>query len=282
MSLCVGYDFTLPAKDWSVGDVTTFLRDWCKDWVFQLEKGDETGYLHYQGQVRLIKKRRPCEIIKKWAPLLPGVHITPTSGEAFQKRDFNYVMKADTRVDGPWSSKDEVKTMTKQLENFMKHEMYPWQKKVAEMAKPFDVRTIHIILDERDTRGKSRFAEWMEYFDHGYAIPPFTAMEDLMQCCMSISAKKCYLIDMPKGMKKDKLAGFYAGIAALKDGVMYDKRYAFKKRRIDCPNIFIFTNSIPDIDLLSADRWKILRVTNDNDLTELDIEHLIEAARFEK
>lgn len=48
----------------------------------------------------------------------------PCTGEAF------YVSKLDTRVEGPWSDRDEVKVMTRQLRSFMKEEFYPWQSKV--------------------------------------------------------------------------------------------------------------------------------------------------------
>lgn len=67
---------------------------------------------------------------------------------------------------------------------------------------------------------------------------------------------------MPRGMKKDKLGEFYAGIEIIKNGVAYDKRYTAKKIRFDRPNIFVFTNMLPVFELLSKDRWCILEVLN--------------------
>lgn len=271
MSQCVGYDFTLKAEGQDLERILAFLREWCKEWVFQLEAGDETGYKHYQGRCRLIKKRRPCELKTKWHDIMPGIHVTPTSGPAFTQKEFCYVMKADTRIEGPWSSNDVQKTMTRRLKEFMDREMYPWQKKIIEMAKVYDDRTVKIILDTIGTRGKSTIAEYMEYHDLAYDLPPMLAMEDIMQACMGIPAQKAYIIDMPKGLRKEKLASFYAGIECLKNGVMYDKRYAFKKRRIDCPQIFVFTNHRPDTNLLSKDRWVGYEITVDYDLLEIEL-----------
>ena len=65
---------------------------------------------------------------------------------------------------------------------------------------------------------------------------------------------------MPRGMKKDKLGDFYAGIEVIKNGVAYDKRYTAKKTRFDRPRIFVFTNTLPVFELLSKDRWQVWEV----------------------
>lgn len=92
-------------------------------------------------------------------------------------------------------------------------------------------------------------------------------MQDIMQCCMGIPGQKCYIIDMPRALKKEKLAGFFSGLEALKNGVMYDKRHSFKKRRIDRPQIVVFTNSYPDTSLLSPDRW-VIYTMRERDLSQ--------------
>ena len=64
-------------------------------------------------------------------------------------------------------------------------------------------------------------------------------------------------------MPKERLAGFYAGIEALKDGKAYDKRYAFKKKRMNRPKVIILTNREPDLTYLSEDCWDF-RIVNPN------------------
>jgi hypothetical protein len=65
-------------------------------------------------------------------------------------------------------------------------------------------------------------------------------------------------------MNKDKLFGFYTGIECVKDGYAYDDRYRFIEKVFDCPNIWIFSNQLPDETLLSNDRWRIWEVVENN------------------
>jgi hypothetical protein len=67
---------------------------------------------------------------------------------------------------------------------------------------------------------------------------------------------------MPRAIKKDRLYGFYSAIETIKDGYAYDDRYKFKEKVFDCPNIWIFSNILPNSKLLSSDRWRIWEVDN--------------------
>lgn len=254
MSQIVGYDFTLKSEGNSVENVTAFLKEWCKQWVYQLEEG-ERGYRHYQGRVRLIKKQYVGVLQKKWQEAMPGIHVSPTHGESFSKSDFMYVMKADTRVDGPWKDSDEEKHMTRQLREFMAKKMYPWQETLIELAKEWDDRYVNLIVDECGGAGKSRLVEYMQYHDIGHGIPPFDSLEDIMHCVHGQKPRKAYIIDMPRAMPKKRMQGFFSGMEYLKNGQSYDKRYKFTSRTFDCPQIFIFTNETFDFRMLSPDRW---------------------------
>lgn len=266
MSAIQRFDFTLKADTFLPETICDHLREWCNKWVFQKERS-ESGYEHYQGRINMMKPKRVDQAIKIWQEVLPSIHISPTSGAC---KTFDYVMKADTRIDGPWNDETPVQRLTPQLAEFIELEMYGWQKDVLELCHQQDFRHIHVILDEIGNTGKSILAEYLEYKGLAYEIPMMNSMEDIMQCAMGISPQKCYLIDMPKGLKKEKLASFYSGIECLKNGVMYDKRYAFKKRRIARPQIIVFTNVMPDFGLLSWDRWAIHRITGLKNLIDVE------------
>lgn len=260
---CYTYDFTIHEghnpcgldRDW----VIEKLKGWCKKWVFQLEKGSKTGRLHFQGRVSLIDKKRLKELIAQ-IPLKADWSLT--CKKVHDGCNFNYVMKEDTRVEGPWKDEDfpDLPKVTKQLTNFMAKELYPWQAQVLEIAQTYDERSIHMIWDEEGNVGKSTFAEFLEYKRIAFELPPMKNIEDIMQFVYGFQDQKCYLVDMPRGMKKDKLGEFYAGIECLKNGVCYDKRYTAKKRRFDRPQIVIFSNVLPDFSLLSNDRWQIWKM----------------------
>lgn len=262
-------DVTAPAQGehaWTFQQVVDECNKWFKKYTFQKEKGEE-GFLHWQIRGSLIKKRRVHEL---FTVCFNKGHISPTSNTVHKKNSFNYVMKADTRVDGPWTEESEECTeppvMTTQLAEFLQHEKYPWQKQIEEMCKVPDFRKINVIMDKDGNSGKSIMVEYLEYHRLGFEVPPFRQMEDIMQCCMCVKAQKCYFIDMPRGMKKDRLGDFYSGLESLKNGVAYDKRYSFKKRRFNRPNIFVFTNTEPVLSLLSADRWKVWDMSPEKEL----------------
>jgi hypothetical protein len=73
---------------------------------------------------------------------------------------------------------------------------------------------------------------------------------------------------MPRGMKGSKLHDFYSGIEMLKNGLIVEKRYAAKKARMNRPKIWIFTNTQPDLTLLSKDRWKLWTIDKNLSLVE--------------
>lgn len=248
------YTLTLPVDiNPDIDLIKAVFGGWFKKWIFQKEQ-TENGYVHWQCQGSLIKKRRLQEILPKLTDAgLKFGYMAPLSIEG---RENIYCMKADTRIDGPWRDDDPPPpVLTKQVEKIK--ELYPWQKTIIDLLETWDDRSIHVVYDQPGNSGKSGFCEWLEYHDYAFEIPTMRLMEDIMQCVMSIPAKSAYLIDMPRAMKKEKLYDFWSGIECLKNGHVYDKRYKFKKRRQNRPNIILFTNDIPQQELMSRDRWVI-------------------------
>lgn len=254
------WEFRYSLKGKSPDDIRNLLEGIAKHYVFQAEKGDG-GYLHYQGRLSLIKKRRAKErhlllnVFKE-----PPLYLQPTTKEEYRTKSFCYVMKEDTRIDGPWTDKDEVKILTKQLKIFMEYQKRPYQDSLKKMATRFDMRAIDLIYDPRGHTGKSLFSEYLEYCGIAEEIPPHRLMDDIFQWVCTRPIKECYVVDMPRGMKKDKLGDFYSGIEVIKNGVAYDKRYSARKIRFDRPRIFVFTNMLPEFKLMSRDRWNVWEI----------------------
>lgn len=265
-----GYDFRYNADDYSPDDIKGFLKGIAKSFVFQLEQGD-TGYRHYQGRLRLIKKRRKNQALKLF--VTPPNYLMPTVNSEYLNGDAFYMMKKDTRVgDDIYTDKDEVKILTKQLALYNSWEERPFQSKIREMANTFDLRKIDLVWDTTGNCGKSMLCEKLEYDGIAEEIPPFRMMDDIFQWVCSRPIKKAYIVDMPRGMKKDRLGDFYSGIEVIKNGVAYDKRYSAKKIRFDRPRIFVFTNTLPNLDLMSKDRWCIWKVNKRYELVKIEDE----------
>ena len=259
------WDFRYNASTFtSETELIELLGGIAKKFVFQLEQGDN-GYRHYQGRLSLIKKRRLTEkhIVIKLFKDKPPNYINPTNNVEVTNGESFYLIKEDTRLSGPWTDQDEIKVVTIQLKEFLKFEMYEWQKQLFDMSKTYNGRKIDLLYDPNGNIGKSIFSEYLEYMNLAEEIPPFRLMDDIFQWVASRPIKKAYLVDMPRGMKKDKLGDFYSGLEVIKNGVAFDKRYKAQKIRFDRPRVFVFTNTLPVFKLMSKDRWNVWEINNE-------------------
>ena len=262
--------------------------------AFQLEECPTTKTRHWQFRGALIDRAYCTQVKKTLIPQFPGNWSLTSATVHSSAASFNYVMKEASRLEGPWTDKDVPKSMTKQLDLFINGGYYqgsylppgklPWHDQIIDAIKDFDMRSIIMVYDKVGNTQKSIFCEYLEYRDLAFLCPPFRGMEDMMQFAFGFEDQTTYVIDMPRGMKKDKLADFYAGVETLKNGVVWDKRYEAKKRRMNRPNIVIYTNTLPAFELMSADRWKILVMQPDKSLMEYttsEIQALEEANKEE-
>lgn len=271
MSKIYRFDFTLSAE--ILDDPTKIiklLKEFCKKGVFSKELSPETEYLHYQGRVSLIKKLTIGQLIKATPVSLKGIHWSCTSNNC---EDNDYVTKEYTRVDGPWNIDDEIDYIPKQIREI--ENLFDWQQEVINNLTIWDKRTINFIYCPDGNIGKSTLVGWIRAYKLGRALPPVNDYKDMLRIVCDLPTSNAYIIDMPRALKKDKLWGFYSAIETIKDGYAYDDRYRFREKIFDCPNIWIFSNIIPELKLLSADRWKIFTVVNGS--LELQNNSLFEA-----
>lgn len=268
---CACYDFRYNADDLQPEDIRDLLKGIAKKYVFQKEQGDG-GYLHYQGRLSLIKRRRKPEAIKLFVRA-PN-YFEPTCNPEFYRGEAFYQMKLDTRIEGPWKDTDEMPVLTRQIQEFLKWKLRPYQVRIYEEASIFDMRKINLIWDTTGNCGKSLLSEYMEYKGLAEEVPPFRLMDDIFQWVATRPIRKCYIVDMPRGMKKDRLGDFYSGIEVIKNGVAYDKRHRATKIRFDRPRIFVFTNTLPQLELMSKDRWVIWKINEKYEIEEIHNQYL--------
>jgi len=264
----IGFDVTIPCSQYTFDELIKKLKGWFRKWVFQKEvyqSGDE----HWQVRGWLIHKTTASRLHHQVLPSFKGHWSLTSTNVHLGPKAFNYVMKEDTRVDGPWKDSDIIPDrppMTWQLEQFMEYELWPYQKYIFDNTQIDDMRSINILHDPRGHCGKSIFCEYLEYQGVAFECPPHRTMDDLMEFLHGFPTQKCYIIDMPRSMKKDKLGDFYAGIEVLKNGLLWDKRYQGKKKRFGRPNIYVFCNVLPDLSMLSSGRWNVFDIDY-NDMT---------------
>ncbi|AXH76896.1 MAG: replication protein [Circoviridae sp.] len=248
-----GFDFTYHYENEDFMDEMEKIKGWCientKKWSFQYEEGATTSRRHFQGRFSLKIKQRGQSIKSpfKW-------HLTPTSKA--NSNNMFYVEKDDTRVEGPWRDDDTpppyIPRQIREIDS-----LYPWQEQVVQQVNNWDKRSINVVYCPNGNIGKSILIGYLRAHKLARCLPPVNDYKDMLRMICNLPTSNCYCIDMPRCMNKDRLYGFYSAIETAKDGYAYDDRYRFQEKVFDCPNIWIFSNSIPDSKMLSNDRWKI-------------------------
>jgi len=292
-AICV-YDITIPCANNTYEDVRAFFVEHCKKWTFQKEKGEETGYEHYQCRVSLNVKRRfdAMKAFVKMYLIKSNVSITSTAN---QKNNF-YVSKPDTRIEGPWSDTDKIKKKRffqdkytgictwkfwdeSRIEDFERFPNWmPFQREIANNIRevPND-RTINFLYDPHGNKGKSFIANFLQQLGVAVFLPPLNECKDIIQVVMNKKKKGTYFLDAPKAISGNNQRAIFSAVEMIKNGYVYDPRNHFRDAWMNPPHVWIFSNYLPEKGMLSEDRlvyWiidenKSLKMVNRNEL-EID------------
>lgn len=257
------FDFTLKAEGIGYESVIKSLNIYCKKWVFQLEKAP-SGYIHFQGRVSLKKKMRLQELIKM--EIFGDENKPRLSATMTKTKGFEYVMKDDSRVSGPWKDSDKPRYIPRQYRGKMET-LRPFQKYILDTAYDFEDRIINVIICPEGGIGKSMIASLGELYRRGIDLPVCNDADKLIQSACNICMKKNIrnpsplFIDLPRAFNQEKMCGIFTAIEQIKKGKLYDMRYNYTEWWIDSPQIWVFTNNEEiDLSMLSRDRWRFWKV----------------------
>ena len=258
-------------------ELMEILKLHCKKWGFQLEQCPSTGRYHYQGRISLQKKKRLQDM--KENNMIPGAHWTSTNKECSSGVNFyKYPTKKDTRVRGPWTDRGKsvgevvVPRQIREVER-----LHPWQQRVIDDAEAWNKDQINLVYEPKGGVGKSTIVQYCSIKGVGQVLPCGNEYKDLMRLVMCVlkakeekgeAAPKLYFVDVPRALAKQKAHEIYSAIETIKGGYAYDDRYKFEDRHFDCPNIWVFTNKMPDRNLLSERRWRYWQINT----TSMDLE----------
>lgn len=248
------FDFTSSCEQATFKDITDWLVKHAKHWVFQKEKGKTTGYLHWQGRLSLKTKSRRI-------PFCPGGKCSVTSEPAC--KGFNYVIKEDTRVDGPWNDIDFAKEYVYVQKRFRDCTLTEWQNNVLQtLLNCKSDRTIHIVMDNVGRCGKTFFKGYMISHYQAKVIPATMASaEDMLQCLCDQTEngwEGIVIIDLPRATREDAWWKIACALETIKSGILYDKRYHFRQTIIEPPTVLALCNNAPPEGILSTDVFNFI------------------------
>jgi len=233
------------------------LKTACGRWCFQLERGD-TGHFHWQGRCSFKQPKRVSECAGALG--LPADHAYFMPEHDSKAGDF-YNQKEETRMDGPWTDKDVAIYIPRQVREM--ETLRPWQQTIVDMTTVWNLRKVDSIVDCRGNVGKSCLVQYCHCHGLGKLLPFCNDFKDLLRMCYDVGPQPCYFVDMPRAINKDKLNQFYSAIEMIKGGYCYDDRYKFQDRLFDAPRVVVFTNRMPDMELLSKDRWNLWKIVDE-------------------
>lgn len=262
--------------------IREFLAPICKAYLYQLERGRETGRLHYQGCLQLKDKTRKMTLVKyAQASGLDKISLRPqsTAGEMALK---SYCMKKDeTYVAGPWA--DRPLRLLQPTPNVVPLKDYDPLTKVTELEaalRPFqttltevclgvpDPRKIYWIADEAGNTGKSKWATWMR-IKHGALTLPFEKANNLMNLvCEDIATNQAfrliYIFTLPRTKPTDvSMHDIYTVLEQIKDGNYVTGKYKGHHYEGPHPHVVVLSNWRPsqeEMKCLTSDRWSLMYI----------------------
>lgn len=235
------------------------------------EEDEDGGYIHWQGKVSLIKRKRLSELVslcKVNGLYLSKAHWSPSSNNGLGS--VFYVMKLDTRVAGPYCDTDEKEIpMPRQLAHIT--ELRSWQKEIVDRSQyNWNARHINWLYDPTGNSGKSSLVLWckVKKIMNCRMVPCLLSSSflDLNASIMDQPIGNLYFVDMPRALPKSKLTEFMAFLETLKTGYVYDKRYCFRERVFSSPIVWVMANALPDKKTLSKDRLITWTIRDDDEL----------------
>lgn len=270
-----------------------FLKAKASGYTFQQERG-EGGYLHLQVRMKLYSKQRVTTVnaeyekvgvVTKADGTKLSVRFSPTSAGVHADGNFNYVMKSDTRIRGPWTSKSC--SLPWQIRPLVANGLYPWQEEVENSHSWPNPRDINVLIDPPGHMGKSCYTTWAMWARTAVALPAFRTAADLTQAAYALLKGKertKLLLDLPRALtdihladldritkggkakgppnfllekKMQNLREIFMAIEQIKNGVLSDPRHHFRQSIIPSPTIWVFCNHHLPPNVLSLDRWKV-------------------------
>lgn len=273
------YDFTyfLPSdeKDPNIETyakkVKSVLDKYCKAYIFQCEKTPTTGRLHLQGFVNLVKKYTKDSLGRAFGVHLPGISVRPASDAGTDSLK-TYCMKEDTRVLGPWkdvkAEAADAKAKGPDMSDWMipgidpRYPFLKYQKLLVEhmTMKHEDRRTVYWLYDANGNTGKSGIKDYL--VAKGLSIPlGWMPIVDIRAQVADHKELPVYVWDLTRQKPKGySVLDLYTGLEDIKGGCFMSTKYKGGVVRMRSPNVWVFSNSLPDFSKLSSDRWVVLEL----------------------
>lgn len=258
-----------------------FLDRYTETCTFQQECGSVKGKVHWQGALTLLGPRKSKkQLLELFGSEFGNVAGLTLSKVYSQEAVLKYVMKEETRIDGPFLAGRENKY---RLE-FESAELLDWQSDLYKflalksLDKDFRDRKIIWVEDRIGNTGKTFFQKWLRLGQQALVCRklPVSTVERLISATVKLfktTEVDLIMIDLTRSRGKDQsLDDLFAAIEEIKNGFIVDTLYGkYTEGLFRPPMVVVFTNKSYSnyLQKLSSDRWFGLLITSEKEIEKL-------------
>ena len=136
---------------------------------------------------------------------------------------------------------------------------------VEELERPANDRKIVWYIDENGGAGKTTLAKWLFANKRALIIAGTQKMADVSTLVRGHIAEygKLEIVVVNLTRTEEEIKVIYKMIEQIKDGLMTAGKYNSKTVVFNSPHVVVFANWAPERRHLSADRWIIRSITNE-------------------
>jgi len=252
------------------------LNEFGHQWCFQLERGTNNDKQHYQVRVIMMTHQMKATLLHIFS--CRGIDerdltFLPESNKSIEQGGLSfYVMKDETRQDGPWMDASYVRPV--------KHVYEGKDLKCMDTPRPFQQKLMDICLAEPNDRdmiwvcnrsgnaGKSKLMKYMRFHRDRYnmARVPMGSANQIKTAVIEKGPHKIYMVDMPRVRGSDeRLTEIFSALEEIKNGWVESAMYGKPAELImEPPHIVIFSNDVPNLSYASLDRWVVYLLYDDD------------------
>jgi len=191
----------------SVPRMKEVCDEMAKSWVFQLECGHNAGHEHYQVRLETIDKQMTETMLTVFEARgfdRRDLTFRPESNNSIQQGGLSfYVMKDDTRVDGPWH--DATFRPPKKRKVYEGKDLacmanpYPCQAEILRrIAQPSDDRCLDYVWDPEGCSGKSKLMKYLRFRGDDVARVPLGSATQIKTCVIEKGPHSTYMVALPR------------------------------------------------------------------------------------
>ena len=276
-SITLGQNFKPLPSSMRVVDIFTEMP--FTNWCFQLEEGKRAGKEHFQCRAMIDPPQQTATLLHLFESRgfdKRDVTCSPESNKSIEQGGLSfYVMKDDTRKEGPWyDSTWKVKKRHvyegKDLE-CMKVPL-PFQAQViAKVNTPPDDRRIHWVYNPKGCGGKSKLMKWFRFNDPDVARVGLGSATQIKTSIIAKGPHRAYMVDLPRVRGTDeKQQELFSALEEIKNGWVESPMYGKADELLmEPPHVWVFSNELPTLSHCTLDRWAVWELSGEMASAEL-------------